>query len=140
MDKLFAVIADPGQLLWRITMSIGVILLGRFLEIVGLSGFCSLCNDFLNSSLGISTGQITLSKHETHHFVELSLRVHHKILKTNEEEGHISKLGIFHELKHPAVDVSDAVLDPPVQVVGIELLKVKRAFLGVIVHADQMEP
>lgn len=121
-------------------MRIGIVLLGGVLETVGLRGLLAHGEDFLDTALRVRPRQVALSQHEAHHVVELGLRVHYQVLKPDKQRGHTAELGIVHHGLHPAVYVRAAVLDPPVEVVGVQLLVVERALYSVVVHGNQVQP
>ena len=77
VDELFEVLRDPSKLLRSVAVHIGVILLRRLFERVCLGDLLVHRKHFLDAALRVSARQVTLSKHEPHHVLELWLRVHH---------------------------------------------------------------
>ncbi len=72
--------------------------------------------------------------------MELGLGFHDQVLKSDKDDRHITVLGILHHLHHPVVDVGNAVLDPPVKVLGVLSLIIEWRFNGMIVHGDKVKP
>jgi hypothetical protein len=84
VEHLLHGLAHPGLLGVSVTVGIGVIPLRRLFEVVGLSSPLTHGEDLLDASLSIGTGEVSLAQKEAHHVVELRLRVHDQVLKSNE--------------------------------------------------------
>ena len=115
-------------------MDICIVPFRAFLKVINLSGSTSHCKDLFDASLRICARQIALSKQETHHVLEFGLWIQDEILEANKEHGNLTEFGVIHHMRHPTIDVYNAVSNPSVKEVGVYRLIIKGALDRMVVH------